>query len=199
MDEERLRAYLKRFEKIASDIQKDMLKEKDKTGKSPKLTGAEFEDLVYDELIKVGFSDEQIQHSSQKFPDFIITDENGEMIGLEVKKTDNSKWEVVGGSIFESLRNDIDETYVMMAKLGGTDPEVRIRKYEECIKDLKVTHSPRFSAATMIISQFGLSIAALYGVEVSGTFFRQAERLNYRIKEYMYLPLWEGHITTSAV
>ncbi len=31
-----------------------------------------------------------------------------------------------------------------MAKLGGDKPEVRLRKYEECIDDLKVTHSPRF-------------------------------------------------------
>ena len=32
----------------------------------------------------------------------------------------------------------------MMAKLGGDKPEVRLRRYEECIADLKVTHSPRF-------------------------------------------------------
>ena len=31
-----------------------------------------------------------------------------------------------------------------MAKLGGDKPEVRLRKYEECIDNLKVTHSPRF-------------------------------------------------------
>lgn len=48
------------------------------------------------------------------------------------------------GSIYESLKNDIDDTYIMMAKLGGDKPEVRLRRYEECIADLKVTHSPRF-------------------------------------------------------
>lgn len=36
------------------------------------------------------------------------------------------------------------DTYIMMAKLGGDKPEVRLRRYEECIADLKVTHSPRF-------------------------------------------------------
>lgn len=61
-----------------------------------------------------------------------------------MKKTDSSKWEVIGGSIYESLKNDIDDTYIMMAKLGGDKPEVRLRRYEECIADLKVTHSPRF-------------------------------------------------------
>ena len=28
--------------------------------------------------------------------------------------------------------------------MGGDKPEVRLRRYEECIADLKVTHSPRF-------------------------------------------------------
>ncbi len=31
-----------------------------------------------------------------------------------------------------------------MGKLGGDKPEVRLRKYAECLADLKVTHSPRF-------------------------------------------------------
>lgn len=28
--------------------------------------------------------------------------------------------------------------------MGGDKPEVCLRRYEECIADLKVTHSPRF-------------------------------------------------------
>ena len=47
-----------------------------------------------------------------------------------------------GGSVYESLRNSI-ETFVLMGKFGGV-PEARFRKYEECISDLTVTHSPRF-------------------------------------------------------
>ena len=109
-----------------------------------KVTGTAFEDIVLDELVEAGIKKEEISHSARKFPDFVIEDkEKGIRIGLEVKKTDEDKWEVPGGSIFESLRNHIEETYVLMGKLGGT-PATRLRRYAECIKDLKVTHSPRF-------------------------------------------------------
>ena len=109
-----------------------------------KISGVDFENIVYDALIDIGVDEGQIQHSTQKFPDFVITDkETGRKFGLEVKKTDSKKWKVPGGSIFESLRNETDETYVIMAKLGGGF-ETRIRKYKECIEDLTVTHSPRF-------------------------------------------------------
>lgn len=144
MEKSSLLAYVKKFKEMSDKIQNDMQKEKEKTGKAPKMTGTEFENVVYKSLKNEGFSENQIYHSPQKFPDFVITDETGEKIGLEVKKTDNAKWEVIGGSIYESLKNDISDTYVIMAKLGGSNPEVRLRKYEECIADLKVTHSPRF-------------------------------------------------------
>ena len=91
------------------------------------------------------FSKDQISHSTQKFPDFVIMDEQtGEKIGIEVKKTNDAKWEVQGGSIFESLKNDIENIYILMGKFGGTIPEARLKRYEECLQDLKVTHSPRF-------------------------------------------------------
>ena len=106
-----------------------------------KVKGTDFEKIVYDELLKAGVSEDAITHSTQKFPDFVI-DDNNVKIGVEVKKTDADKWDVPGGSIYESLRNSI-ETFVLMGKFGGT-PEARLRKYEECISDLTVTHSPRF-------------------------------------------------------
>lgn len=105
-----------------------------------KVKGTDFEKIVYDELLKAGVSENAITHSTQKFPDFVI--EDGEKIGVEVKKTDADKWDVPGGSVYESLRNSI-ETFVLMGKFGGT-PEARLKKYEECISDLTVTHSPRF-------------------------------------------------------
>lgn len=109
-----------------------------------KVTGTVFENIVFEALKEAGIEEEQITHSVRKFPDFIIEDKEKNMkIGLEVKKTDGNKWEIIGGSIYESLRNHIDETYVLMGKLGG-NPEARLKKYVECIKDLKVTHSPRF-------------------------------------------------------
>lgn len=122
------------------------MQDKKKEGKDiGKLSGSDFEKVVYDSLIEAGFNKDSITYSTQKFPDFILEDkEDGVRVGVEVKKTDGVKWEVIGGSIYESLRNDVNDTYVLMAKLGGDKPEVRFRRYEECIADLKVTHSPRF-------------------------------------------------------
>ena len=145
MSQKTMLAYLERLHSVTKDIESKLQNEKvgDKTVK--KMTGTDFEEVVYDSLIKVGFKEKEISHSSQKFPDFVLEDpEDGDKIGVEVKKTDSAKWEVIGGSIYESLKNDIEDTYVLMAKLGGDRPEVRLRKYEECIDDLKVTHSPRF-------------------------------------------------------
>ncbi len=145
MSKERVFAYVQRLYAVRDKLQ-ERLQEENKEGKNAgKLSGAGFEKLVYDALLEAGFAEDAITHSAQKFPDFVIEDrEGGERIGVEVKKTDASKWEVIGGSVYESLRNDIDDTYVLMAKMGGGQPEVRLRRYKECIADLKVTHSPRF-------------------------------------------------------
>ena len=145
MSKESLLVYTERLYRVIEDIECKLQSERAGNGEFKKLTGTDFENMVYDGLIKSGFREDEISHSSQKFPDFVLKDlEDGDKIGVEVKKTDSSKWEVIGGSIYESLKNDIEDTYVIMAKLGGEKPEVRLRKYEECIADLKVTHSPRF-------------------------------------------------------
>ncbi|MBQ4259349.1 MAG: hypothetical protein IJB84_03670 [Lachnospiraceae bacterium] len=145
MSKERILAYIERLYGVTKNIEDRFQNEKigDKDVKN--MTGTDFENVVYDSLIEAGFEKEEISHSAQKFPDFVLEDlSDGDKIGVEVKKTDGAKWEVIGGSIYESLKNDIEDTYVLMAKLGGDKPEVRLRKYEECIDDLKVTHSPRF-------------------------------------------------------
>ena len=138
----RLNDYSTILEELTSHVQKQ-ISEMQKEGLQ-EVTGTAFEAIVYKELLEIGFCKEQIEHSIRKFPDFIISDdENDIQIGLEIKKTNEDKWKVPGGSVYESLRNQIEETYVLMGKFGGT-PEAKIRKYAECIEDLKVTHSPRF-------------------------------------------------------
>ncbi len=144
MDKNRLLTYYTMFQNATKKLEEDIQKETKEDGQVPKMTGTEFENRIGKALQEVGIDKDKIYHSPQKFPDFIITDYTGDKIGLEVKKTDSAKWEVIGGSIYESLRNDIEETYVVMGKLGGDKPEVRLRKYAECLADLKVTHSPRF-------------------------------------------------------
>lgn len=141
MAEERLSLYVKKLQQMTEDLQEKLQEQE----KPEKLSGTDFEQKVYQSLREAGFDEKAISHSAQKFPDFILHDpDTGEKFGVEVKKTDSAKWEVIGGSIYESLKNDIDDTYILMAKLGGDRPEVRLRRYEECLADLKVTHSPRF-------------------------------------------------------
>lgn len=143
MDKEYFISYCDKFREMTENLQEKMRQEA-KDGKVIKSTGAEFEKRVFHELRAVGIAPENITHSPQKFPDFVISiPETNEKIGIEVKKTDSDKWEVIGGSIYESLKNDTVETFIVMAKFGGEQPEVRIRRYKECIADLKVTHSPR--------------------------------------------------------
>lgn len=128
--------YKKLLDTVTKNVQKRIMEIGD-----TKVKGTDFEKIVYDELLKAGVREDAITHSSQKFPDFVIDDDTVK-IGIEVKKTDANKWDVPGGSVYESLRNSI-ETFVLMGKFGGI-PEARLRKYEECISDLTVTHSPRF-------------------------------------------------------
>lgn len=143
MSNERLLTYIRKLYDVREDVQNKLRDRKAEGEESDKMSGTDFEKVVYDSLLDIGFDKDSITHSAKKFPDFILED-NGNRIGIEVKKTNSNKWEVIGGSIYESLKNDIDDTYILMAKMGGKNPEVRLRKYEECIADLKVTHSPRF-------------------------------------------------------
>lgn len=105
--------YLPLLKNTVQNIENNLQEKFQKSGKE-KVKGTEFEEIVQDALIKSGFHKEQITHSSQKFPDFVITDiEYGYKIGVEVKKTDSNKWEVIGGSVFESLKNDVEDTYII--------------------------------------------------------------------------------------
>lgn len=142
--EDKAKRYLSLLENAANTVEKDLQEQVAVNGKK-KITGTEFELIVQKALLESGFSETQITHSPQKFPDFIITDKEYDYkVGVEVKKTDSDKWEVIGGSVYESLKNDIDDTYVLMGKLGGKKPEARLKCYKDCLQDLKVTHSPRF-------------------------------------------------------
>lgn len=73
------------------------------------------------------------------FPDIRV---NG--FGVEVKYTEKDTWRAVGNSVFEGMRDpDVRRIYVMYGKAGG-EPEVRWRRYEDCIAHVRVSHSPRF-------------------------------------------------------
>ena len=75
------------------------------------------------------------------FPDIIA----GNHYGVEVKSTKEDKWTSLGNSIFEGVSDkEIDNIYLMFANLGATPPQFRFRPYQDCLKHIQVTHSPRY-------------------------------------------------------
>lgn len=78
--------------------------------------------------------------SNRSFPDIVAA----KYYGVEVK-TSKKGWRSVGSSIMESSRiQDIEHICLFFGKLDE-DVEFRARPYEDCLSDIVVTHSPRYS------------------------------------------------------
>ncbi len=93
--------------------------------------------------------DAEIQHTSGShvFPDIVIAFPTGEKYGIEVKSLSSKTkgWKINGNSVLGSTRNEeVLETYVLLGKISREYLDFRTRKYEECISNVVVTHSPRY-------------------------------------------------------
>ena len=84
--------------------------------------------------------------SGQNFPDIITSySDDPRYFGVEVKTTKENRWISTGSSIVESSRHfNVDQIYMLFGKLANPCAEFRTRKYEECLYDITVTHSPRY-------------------------------------------------------
>jgi len=72
------------------------------------------------------------------FPDFLV---NG--FGVEVKFTKRKTWHGTGNSILEGMRDDkTKQIYLVFCR--SDLPEIRWRKYEACIRGVRISHSPRY-------------------------------------------------------
>lgn len=95
------------------------------------------------DMLKVAAEDSDLRiaptfHPSA-FPDIKA---NG--FGIEVKYTSQDTWLAVGNSIFEGMRDpEVENIYVVFGKTGGR-PDVRWRKYQDCVTHVRVSHAPRF-------------------------------------------------------
>ncbi len=78
--------------------------------------------------------------SGQKFPDIVVCG----YYGIKVKSTQSDKWELIGGSVAEGTRvGGVEHIYLLFGKLSR--PAVfKTRRYEDCLADIAVTHSPRY-------------------------------------------------------
>ena len=81
--------------------------------------------------------------SGGKFPDITAEIQAKKKFGVEVKTSKAKNWKVLGGSIMETTRvEDVERINILFAKL---DPfKVRTKRFEDCVSDVSVTHSPRY-------------------------------------------------------
>lgn len=79
--------------------------------------------------------------SGARFPDIVV----GGRFGVEVKSTAKDYWTSTGSSIVETTREPgVGHILLLFAKLGGTRAEFRCRPYGEVMREIAVTHCPRY-------------------------------------------------------
>lgn len=113
-----------------------------------KLSGISFEREVCASLNTVSsgtnFHEKFEQASAHAFPDLFARIVENQWFGVEVK-TSQKDWKCFGNSIFESTRvpNLDDRIYIFFGKF--TNPlECRWGRYENCVDNINITHSPRY-------------------------------------------------------
>lgn len=85
---------------------------------------------------------------SHAFPDIVIEFDDGNKYGIEVKSSSAAKskgWKINGNSVMGSTRDEsVIETYIIFGKTAASALDFKARKYEDCIANVVVTHSPRY-------------------------------------------------------
>ena len=131
------------------------------------LGGPEFEDFVFRTMLdesKGSMFEGKIVHTKDRaFPDIVAAG----LLGVEVKATQKDGWTSLGNSVLESSREDgLEKIFIFFGKLGGK-PEIKFRKYEECLQDIRVTHYPRYlinmnlKTEDSILHKMGVSYAEI--------------------------------------
>jgi hypothetical protein len=128
-----------------------------------KLSGILFEREVCRTLneFSVGYSfhNKFEQASTLAFPDLYVKILENKWFGVEVK-TSQGDWKCFGNSIFESTRlpNLDDRIFVFFGKFSPSKLECRWAKYDECIDNINITHSPRYQINMDIKDDPSLSV-----------------------------------------
>ena len=82
------------------------------------------------------------------FPDIVIEFLNGEKYGIEVKSsssTSSKSWKINGNSVLGSTKEDVIDTYIIFGKTAIGNQSFRMKRYEEAVANVAVTHSPRYA------------------------------------------------------
>ena len=81
-----------------------------------------------------------------KFPDFSINF-NGLKFGVEIKSSEKGTWTIPGNTVYENISTiNFENIFVFFGsyKKNKDAFEVVVTEYWKAVKDIKVTHSPRF-------------------------------------------------------
>lgn len=144
------------------------------------------------------FDPELIQHTlPQHFPDII----SNNYFGVEVKTTRNNSWLSTGSSIVESLRDEeIKKVFMFFGILSKENIDFRCKPYEQCLSDIHVTHSPRYSI-NMDIQNEGETIFDKMGIDYDAfrkmgnaqiDKVREYYRKKCKSRNYKTMPWWIG-------
>jgi hypothetical protein len=152
------------------------------------ISGTDFEEEVYDKMVlaseNTDFAGDVVRTGTYTFPDIVAK----KLYGVEVKMTIGDKWISTGNSVLESTRVESVKTIYMFFGKFGNDFSAKYRKYEDCLFDVGVTHSPRYKI-DMDLPQ-GESIFSKMGV--SYNIFRNEVNPIKRLKDYYRAQLQEG-------
>lgn len=116
------------------------------------------------------------------FPDILV---NG--FGVEVKYTQRKTWHGTGNSIFEGMRDE-NTKYIYLVFCRADLPEIRWRKYEDCIKGIRISHSPRYMIDMEINESFFDDLEIPYSefiaYDISEKMVHVREHVKARISEH---------------
>lgn len=128
---------------------------------------AEFERTVLRHLGDACASDGTAKPTfhERAFPDIVV---NG--FGVEVKYTTRASWHGTGNSIFEGMRDE-DASRIYLLYFRADLGEARWRRYEDCIKGVRISHSPRYmidmDGASEFFGELGLSYEQFRDLELA--------------------------------
>jgi hypothetical protein len=155
-----------------------------------KLSGEEWEELVFQECLKLDKQDdlgwEITNTKTAEFPDIVFN----KVFGVEVKATKDDHWTTLGNSINESKRiSTVESVYFFFGKLGGKF-EISYKPYEKCLKNIATTHYPRYIVDMNLMD--GLSIFDKLGITYNDYRQLSGEQRIKMIKEYLRQTFAEG-------
>ena len=155
-----------------------------------KLSGEEWEKIVFQECLKLDKQAEQgweiTNTKTAEFPDIVFN----KVFGIEVKATKDDHWTTLGNSINESKRiSTVESVYFFFGKLGGKF-EISYKPYEKCLKNIATTHYPRYIVDMNLMD--GLSIFDKLGITYNDYRQLSGEQRIKLIKDYLRQTFADG-------